>query len=161
MSSDFIRKALRYSKRRFFSSKSTPTPNIYHLLVFILRTHHNSHAMPSRPRNYYPHLIQPQLHHSRLTTRYVISSFSYNTAKRKVPADATLFFTGSPGDKYQSLNEHFMESRESLFASVESATAEFNKWTVESPPLLVIRLVAGICGFLVLIGIWNGWRGWW
>ncbi|KAF8802567.1 hypothetical protein BYT27DRAFT_7196484 [Phlegmacium glaucopus] len=64
---------------------------------------------------------------------------------------------GSPGDKYESLKEYFMESRESLFASVESATAKFNKWTVDSPPLLVGRVIAGIFGFLVLIGIWNGW----
>jgi len=64
---------------------------------------------------------------------------------------------GSPGDKYESLKEQFMESRESLFAYVESATAKFNKWTVESPPLLVIRIMAGIFGFLIFIGIWNGW----
>lgn len=50
-----------------------------------------------------------------------------------------------------------MESRESLFAFVESATAKFNKWTVNSPPLLVGRLLAGIFGSLVLIGIWSGW----
>jgi len=64
---------------------------------------------------------------------------------------------GSPGDKFESLKEHFMESRESLFAYVESATAKFNKWTVDSPPLLVTRLMAGIFGFLILVGIWSGW----
>jgi hypothetical protein len=67
------------------------------------------------------------------------------------------FFIGSPGDKYESLTEQFMESRESLFAYVESATAKFNKWTVEFPPLLVARLMAGIFGFLIFIGLWNGW----
>ena len=69
----------------------------------------------------------------------------------------TLFFKGSPEDKYESLKEQFMESRESLFAYVESASAKFNKWTVEFPPLLVLRLMAGISGFLIFIGIWNGW----
>jgi len=64
---------------------------------------------------------------------------------------------GSPEDKFESLNEQFMESRESLFAYVESATAKFNKWTVESPPLLVARLMSGIFGFVILIGIWSGW----
>jgi len=64
---------------------------------------------------------------------------------------------GSPEDKYESLKEQFMESRESLFAYVESATAKFNTWTAESPPLLVLRLIAGILGFLILIGIWSGW----
>lgn len=112
--------------------------------------------MPPRARSYHPALIQSQFHHSRPTpwyAAYFTISYIYMCAKFLL----TLFFLGSPGDKFESLKEQFMESRESLFAYVESATAKFNKWTVESPPLLVARLMAGIFGFLILIGIWSGW----
>ncbi|KAF8157972.1 hypothetical protein B0H34DRAFT_657138 [Crassisporium funariophilum] len=64
---------------------------------------------------------------------------------------------GSLEDKYDSLKDYFMDSRESLFASVESYTAIFNKWTVDYPPLLVARLAAGAMGLFVLFGIWSGW----
>ena len=131
-------------------SKSTPPPYSYHTLVPILRTHHNPHAMPPRARSYHPALIQSQFHHSRPTPWYATNTFLLYTIGQ-------VFLLGSPEDKFESLNEQFMESRESLFAYVESATAKFNKWTVESPPLLVVRLMSGIFGFLILIGIWSGW----
>jgi hypothetical protein len=133
-----------------FFSKSTPPSYTYHILVHILRTHHNSYAMPPRARSHHPCLIQSQFRHPRPTPWYADIHFPS-------PGSCQRYFIGSPGDKYESLKEEFMESRESLFAYVESATAKFNKWTVESPPLLVTRLMAGIFGFLILIGIWSGW----
>jgi hypothetical protein len=41
----------------FSSSKSTPPPYSYPILVHILRPHHNSHAMPPHARSYHPRLI--------------------------------------------------------------------------------------------------------
>ena len=94
--------------------------------------------------------------HGLLPGTQILSLFFFYICPKSL---LTPILLGSPGDKYESLKEQFMESRESLFAYVESATAKFNKWTVESPPLLVARLMAGIFGFLILIGIWSGW--WW
>lgn len=133
-------------------SKSTSSPYTYHILVHIFRPHHNSHAMPSRTRSHHSCPIQPQFRHPWPTPWYAKCSLFFYYMSSSTP-----LFIGSPGDKYESLKELFMESRESLFAYVESATAKFNKWTVESPPLLVARLMAGIFGFLILIGIWSGW----
>ncbi|PPQ77072.1 hypothetical protein CVT25_014885 [Psilocybe cyanescens] len=60
-------------------------------------------------------------------------------------------------DRFAFLKDYFIESRESLFATVEHWTAVFNKWTVAHPALLVLRLLGGAMGLFVLVGIWNGW----
>ncbi len=36
-----------------------------------------------------------------------------------------------------------MDWREGIFATIEHWTAEFNKWTAEYPPLLILRLLGG------------------
>lgn len=62
---------------------------------------------------------------------------------------------GAVEDQYDSLHEHFMESREKLFASVEAATATFNTWTTNHLSLLITRVVAGTLGLYVLYAIWS------
>ena len=62
---------------------------------------------------------------------------------------------GAVEDQYDSLHEHFMESREKLFASVEAATATFNTWTTNHLTLLITRVLAGTLGLYVLYAIWS------
>ena len=62
---------------------------------------------------------------------------------------------GAVEDQYDSLHEHFMESREKLFASVEAATATFNTWTTNHLSLLITRVLAGTLGLYVLYAIWS------
>jgi len=64
---------------------------------------------------------------------------------------------GSIEDRFDELKEYFMDTRESIYATVENWTAVFNKWTMEYPPLLILRLIAGATSFLIFVGIWNGW----
>ncbi|KAF8899589.1 hypothetical protein CPB84DRAFT_1127670 [Gymnopilus junonius] len=63
--------------------------------------------------------------------------------------------TGSLPDRFDALREYFMEWRESLFAAVEHWTAVFNKWTVDYPPLLVLRLAAGAMSLFILFSLWS------
>ncbi|PPR00753.1 hypothetical protein CVT24_000778 [Panaeolus cyanescens] len=64
---------------------------------------------------------------------------------------------GSIEARFDSLKEYFMDFRESLFASVESKTAIFNKWTVDHPIFFMARLAAGVVGSLLLLEIYTGW----
>ncbi|KAF9051589.1 hypothetical protein BJ165DRAFT_899683 [Panaeolus papilionaceus] len=64
---------------------------------------------------------------------------------------------GSVEQRFDSLKEYFMDFRESLFASVESKTAIFNKWTVDHPMFFMVRLAAGVIGSLLLLEIYTGW----
>ncbi|KDR83071.1 hypothetical protein GALMADRAFT_238879 [Galerina marginata CBS 339.88] len=66
-----------------------------------------------------------------------------------------LFPAKSPVDRFDALKDYFMDWRESLFAAVEHWTAVFNKWTVDYPPLLVFRLLAGIMSTLILFSLWS------
>jgi len=66
-------------------------------------------------------------------------------------------FAGSAEDRFDELKEYFMDTRESIHATVEDWTATLNKWTMEYPPLLMLRLAAGAASPFVFIGIWNGW----
>jgi hypothetical protein len=50
-----------------------------------------------------------------------------------------------------------MDFRESIFATIEHWTAEFNTWTTDYPPLLILRLLAGGMSLLILLDIWTGW----
>ncbi|KIM40983.1 hypothetical protein M413DRAFT_445754 [Hebeloma cylindrosporum] len=50
-----------------------------------------------------------------------------------------------------------MDTRETIYATVEDWTATLNKWTMDYPPLLILRLAAGAASTLISVGIWNGW----
>ena len=66
-------------------------------------------------------------------------------------------FLGSVEERFHVLREYFMDTRESLFATVEHWTAVLNTWTMKYPPLLLLRLIAGMLGLFVFIGLWSGW----
>jgi len=68
-----------------------------------------------------------------------------------------LLFAGSAEERFDGLKEYFMETRESIYATVEEWTATLNKWTMEYPALLMLRLAAGAASFFIFVGIWNGW----
>ncbi|TFK27602.1 hypothetical protein FA15DRAFT_692416 [Coprinopsis marcescibilis] len=65
---------------------------------------------------------------------------------------------GRVEDHYETLKEHFMESKEKVFASVEAATSVFNDWTSEHPLLMIFRVLSGLLGLYVLYGLWSGWN---
>ncbi|KAF9483619.1 hypothetical protein BDN70DRAFT_873703 [Pholiota conissans] len=67
------------------------------------------------------------------------------------------FLLGSVEDRFDNIKEYFMETRESIFATIEHWTAMFNTWTTNYPPLLILRLLAGAMSLFILFGIWNGW----
>ena len=65
---------------------------------------------------------------------------------------------GSVEDRFDALAEHFMDWREGIFATIEHWTAEFNKWTAEYPPLLILRLLGGGMGLVIFVGLYTGWK---
>ncbi|KAH9480750.1 hypothetical protein JR316_0007350 [Psilocybe cubensis] len=60
-------------------------------------------------------------------------------------------------DRLDFLKDYFIETRESVFATVERWTAAFNQKTVAHPALLGVRLLGALLGGWVLAGIWSGW----
>ncbi|KAF8739510.1 hypothetical protein AX14_009292 [Amanita brunnescens Koide BX004] len=69
----------------------------------------------------------------------------------------TFFFHGLiPGSverNYLELRERTDDAKQWMFVYVEQATNTYNKWTMESNPLLVVRLVAGATGLYILYRI--------
>lgn len=61
-------------------------------------------------------------------------------------------------DRFDALKEHFMDWRESIFATIEHWTATFNKWTADYPPLLILRLLGGGMGLVIFVGLYTGWK---
>ncbi|KAF8624416.1 hypothetical protein AX15_005896 [Amanita polypyramis BW_CC] len=64
---------------------------------------------------------------------------------------------GTLEKNYLELREATDDTRQWVFVYVERATNTYNKWTMESNPLLVFRLVAGVIGTYVLYSIWFPW----
>ncbi|TEB40009.1 hypothetical protein FA13DRAFT_46805 [Coprinellus micaceus] len=52
-------------------------------------------------------------------------------------------------DQYDALKEHFMESRERTFDSVDAATSTFNQWTTDHFFLRLLRILGGVIDLLV------------
>ena len=76
------------------------------------------------------------------------------------PPSATLstFDIPSPGSverNYIKLRERTDDAKQWMYVYVEQATNTYNKWTMESNPLLVVRLVAGATGLYILYRIWS------
>lgn len=60
-------------------------------------------------------------------------------------------------DQYGLLKEHFTESREQVFAFVDTTSATFNKWTTDHLLLRLLRVGAGIIGFWMAYQLWGGY----
>ncbi|TFK68964.1 hypothetical protein BDN72DRAFT_642757 [Pluteus cervinus] len=56
-------------------------------------------------------------------------------------------------ESYYSIRDSLLDSKEAMFATVEAWSASFNKLTTEKYPIMLIRVVAGIYGMYVMIGI--------
>ena len=113
-------------------SKSTPPSYTYPMLVLIVRTHHNSHAMPPRAWSDHPCLIQPQFHHARPTTPGTHYSLFF-----KIPSSCWQYFFHRFTRREIWIHKRTIHGITAVF--IRSLTAKFNKWTAESPTLLVIR----------------------
>lgn len=67
------------------------------------------------------------------------------------------FRLGTLEKNYLELRDATYDMRQWVFVYVEQATNMYNKWTMESNPLLVFRLVAGATGLYILYCIWFLW----
>jgi len=67
-------------------------------------------------------------------------------------------FSGSLADRFDNLKEQFVDSREKAFATVDDASATFNKWTTDHFALMLLRLVAGFVGFFLLWELYEEWN---
>jgi len=61
---------------------------------------------------------------------------------------------GTLEKNYVDLRDATDDARQWVFVYVEQATNTYNKWTIESNPLLVFRLFAGVTGIYILYSIW-------
>ncbi|KAK2463372.1 hypothetical protein APHAL10511_004598 [Amanita phalloides] len=61
---------------------------------------------------------------------------------------------GSVEEIYLDLREATDDAKQWMYVYVDQATNTYNKWTMESNPLLVARLVAGAIGLYILYCIW-------
>jgi len=61
---------------------------------------------------------------------------------------------GTLEKNYVELRDATDDARQMMFVYVEQATNTYNKWTVESNPLLIFRLFAGATGIYILYSIW-------
>lgn len=61
-------------------------------------------------------------------------------------------------NRIDSLREHFNDTRESIFSTVEDWTSIYNTLTSNHPALLVFRLFSACLGFFILVGIWRNWE---
>ncbi|KAF8349590.1 hypothetical protein F5887DRAFT_946939 [Amanita rubescens] len=55
---------------------------------------------------------------------------------------------------FSELREKTDDTKQWVLVYVEQATNTYNKWTLESNPLLVVRLAAGATGLYILYRIW-------
>jgi len=61
---------------------------------------------------------------------------------------------GSIERNFSELREKTDDTKQWMLVYVEQATNTYNKWTLESNPLLVVRLAAGATGLYILYRIW-------
>ncbi|KJA14482.1 hypothetical protein HYPSUDRAFT_49105 [Hypholoma sublateritium FD-334 SS-4] len=74
---------------------------------------------------------------------------------------SSLLHGQAPGcmeDRFDALKEYFLDLRESIFATIEHWTATFNKWTSDYPSLLILRLLGGVMGLVIFVGLYTGWK---
>lgn len=67
----------------------------------------------------------------------------------------TCFALGTADTHYSYLRKTLLSTKESVFASVDSAGSIYNKWTIDFAPLAVLRITALGLGCYALYEIWG------